>query len=88
MFHWIKMIIVGIIVGYVASFVYNRFGNAHLGHWYVAAAVGVLGSFVFGLIGKAFHPESSEGVHPAGFLYSVIGSIALIFLGHNVLHLL
>lgn len=86
--HYIRMLIVGLVVGLLASFLYNRFfTGVHLG-LLRAAIVGVLGSYVFGLLGRVFHPATQEPLHPAGFLYSIIGSLALIYLGHNVLHFL
>jgi uncharacterized membrane protein YeaQ/YmgE (transglycosylase-associated protein family) len=86
--HYIRMFFVGLIVGLLASFCYGFiFKGVHLG-LLKAALVGILGSYVFGLIGKALHPSSGEPLHPAGFFYSILGSLALIFLGEHVLHIL
>ena len=86
--HYIRMLVVGLVVGLLASFLYGVFvSGVHLG-WFRAALVGILGSYVFGLLGRVFHPATQEPLHPAGFLYSIIGSLVLIFLGHNVLHFL
>jgi uncharacterized membrane protein YeaQ/YmgE (transglycosylase-associated protein family) len=84
MLHYIRMFFVGLITGLLASFVYNRFDpGVHLGV-VKGAVVGIAGSYVFGLIGKLLHP-SAEPLHPAHFLYSILGSVALIFVGHKLL---
>src|SRR5262249_16687236 len=86
--HYIRMLFVGLIVGLLSSWFYGFFvKGVHLG-LVKAAIVGILGSYVFGLIGHALHPASKEPLHPAGFFYSILGSVALIYLGHNVVGLL
>jgi uncharacterized membrane protein YeaQ/YmgE (transglycosylase-associated protein family) len=87
MFHYIRMLFVGLLVGLLASFFYGFiFKGVHLG-LVKGALVGILGSYVFGLIGRALHPNH-EPLHPAGFLYSIVGALLLIFLGQHVLHIL
>lgn len=82
--HLIRMFVVGLVVGLLASFLYGTFFHGvHLG-WWRAALVGILGSYVFGLLGRALHPATEEPFHPAGFLYSILGSLLLIFLGQKL----
>jgi len=86
--HYLRMLIVGLVVGLLSSFLYGFFvKGVHLG-LVKASLIGIAGSYLFGLIGRALHPATQEALHPAGFLYSIIGSIVLIFVGHNVLHFL
>jgi len=87
MFHYIRMFFVGLFAGLLASFFYGFiFRGVHLGIL-KATLVGIAGSYVFGLIGRALHPNH-EPLHPAGFLYSILGAFALIFVGEHVLHIL
>ena len=81
--HIIRILIVGLIVGVLARFFYP--GPVHMG-WIASIVLGVAGSFVAGLAGKALHPSSTEPMHPAGFVYSIIGAMVLIFLA-RLLHL-
>jgi len=80
----IKMIVVGLIVGILARFFYP--GAVHMG-LLMTAVLGIVGSFVAGMIGAMLHRESAEGFHPAGFVYSVIGAIIVIFLARSVFHI-
>ena len=81
--HIIRILVVGLIVGVLARFFYP--GAVHMG-WIASIVLGVAGSFVAGLAGKALHPSSAEPMHPAGFVYSIIGAMVLIFLA-RLLHL-
>jgi uncharacterized membrane protein YeaQ/YmgE (transglycosylase-associated protein family) len=86
--HYVRMLFVGLIVGLLASFFYGFFVHGvHLG-LVKGAIVGIAGSYVFGLIGRALHPATAQALHPAGFLYSIIGAVGLIYLGQHVLHIL
>jgi uncharacterized membrane protein YeaQ/YmgE (transglycosylase-associated protein family) len=80
----IRMIVVGLIVGILARFFYP--GAVHMGIL-MTAVLGIIGSFVAGLIGALLHRDSGEGFHPAGFIYSVLGAILVIFIARSVLHL-
>lgn len=80
--HIVVMIVVGLIVGVLARFFYP--GAVHMG-LVATALLGIAGSFLAGFAGRALHPASrDEPLHPAGFLYSLIGAIVLIFLGRMV----
>jgi uncharacterized membrane protein YeaQ/YmgE (transglycosylase-associated protein family) len=80
----IRMIVVGLIVGILARFLYP--GAVHMGIL-MTIILGIVGSFAAGLIGALIHRDSGEGFHPAGFFYSIIGAIIVIFLARNVFHL-
>lgn len=80
----IRMILVGLIVGILARFLYP--GAVHMGIL-LTIVLGIVGSFVAGLIGALIHRDSGEGFHPAGFIYSVLGAILVIFLARSVFHI-
>jgi uncharacterized membrane protein YeaQ/YmgE (transglycosylase-associated protein family) len=77
--HIIVMIVVGIIVGVLARFFYP--GAVHMG-LIATAILGIAGSLLAGFAGRALHPASrDQPFHPAGFIYSIIGAMVLIFVG-------
>ena len=74
----IRMIVVGLIVGILARFFYP--GAIHL-NFIVTVLLGIAGSFLAGLIGMALHPaQRGQGLHPAGFIASVLGAMLLLFI--------
>jgi uncharacterized membrane protein YeaQ/YmgE (transglycosylase-associated protein family) len=82
---YVSMAIVGLIVGIIARFIYP--GAVHLG-WIASIILGIAGSFLAGTVGGLIHkPADGKAVHPAGFVYSIIGALVIIFVARNVLHL-
>lgn len=82
---YVVMLVIGLIVGILARFFYP--GAIHMS-LIASAILGIAGSFLAGLVGRALHPATrSQPFHPAGFVYSIIGAMILIFLARNVLHL-
>jgi uncharacterized membrane protein YeaQ/YmgE (transglycosylase-associated protein family) len=78
MLHIIWSIIIGAIVGGLAELLIP--GKQNLG-FLKAALLGIAGSIVGGLIGRLFSkPAPGASFHPAGFLMSVICSIALLLI--------
>lgn len=76
---YVVMIIVGLIVGILARFFYP--GAVHMG-LIASALLGIAGAFLAGLVARAVHPASrDQPFHPAGFIYSIIGAMVLIFVG-------
>jgi uncharacterized membrane protein YeaQ/YmgE (transglycosylase-associated protein family) len=76
MLHIIWSIIIGFIVGLIASFLMGT----HLGFLYTTL-IGIAGSFVGGLIARIFSkPKDGALFHPAGIILSVIGSMIVIYL--------
>src|ERR1700712_2860350 len=74
----IRMIVVGLIVGILARFFYP--GQIPMG-LLKTVLLGIAGSFLAGLIGMAIHPaQRSAGLHPAGFIGSILGAMLLIFI--------
>ena len=82
--HIIRMLVIGLIVGILARFFYP--GAVHMG-LIMSALLGIAGSFVAGFIGQFFQPATArQPSHPAGFVYSVLGAMLLIFLA-RLIHL-
>lgn len=81
----IRMIVVGLVVGILARFFYP--GQVPL-NLLPTLLLGIGGSFLAGLVGLALHRRSGEGFHPAGFFYSLLGAIVLIFISKHFLHII
>ena len=80
--HIVAMVIVGLIVGVLARFFYP--GAVHMSI-IATALLGIAGAFVAGFAGRALQPSMrDQPMHPATFLYSLIGAIVLIFVGRMV----
>ena len=76
MLHIIWSIIVGFVVGLIASFLMGT----HLG-FIETSLVGIVGSVVGGLIARIFSkPADGAFFHPAGFILSVIGAVVVLYL--------
>jgi uncharacterized membrane protein YeaQ/YmgE (transglycosylase-associated protein family) len=77
MLHIIWSIIVGFIVGWIASKIMP--GAQHLG-FIMTTLLGIGGSIVGGLIARLFSkPAPGSSFHPAGFIMSIIGALILLF---------
>ncbi|MEQ7874718.1 GlsB/YeaQ/YmgE family stress response membrane protein [Sphingomonas sp. ASV193] len=83
--HFVVMIVVGLIVGLLARFIYP--GAVHMT---------ILGTIVLGILGSLIAGVAARGLgragpdqpfHPAGFIGSLIGALVLIFLAIHVLHM-
>jgi uncharacterized membrane protein YeaQ/YmgE (transglycosylase-associated protein family) len=83
MLHIIRLLIVGLIVGVIARFLYPGPVQMSL---VMSVVLGIAGSFVAGFLGKMLHPDSAEPFHPAGIFYSILGALILIFIARSVLH--
>ena len=73
---YVSMIVVGLIVGILARYVYP--GAVPMG-MILSAVLGVAGSFLAGFIGTMFDKEPGTQLKPAGFLWSILGALILIF---------
>ena len=81
---YVIMALVGLVVGAVARLIYP--GQQPMG-WIATIILGIAGSYLAGLIGGMIHKNDDGRLHPAGFLYSIGGALVLIFVAHNLLHL-
>ena len=82
---YVIMAVVGLIVGAIARLIYP--GHQHMG-WIMTIVLGIAGSYLAGFVGGLIHKNDDGQAHPAGFVYSIIGALVLIFIAHNMLHVL
>jgi uncharacterized membrane protein YeaQ/YmgE (transglycosylase-associated protein family) len=76
MLHLLWSIIVGFIVGLIASAIMHT----HMG-FIGTTLLGIVGSVVGGLLARLFsRPEEGSRFHPAGFVMSIIGAIVVVLL--------
>ena len=81
---YIIMALVGLVVGAIARLIYP--GHQSMG-WIATIILGIAGSYFAGFVAKLIHKNDTGQVNPAGFIYSIGGALALIFIAHNLLHL-
>lgn len=74
---YISMAIMGLIVGALAKLFY--IGNNGNG-WIMSMVLGIAGSFLAGLVGSMLDKQPGTQLKPAGFIYSILGAMILIFL--------
>ena len=80
MLHIIWYIIVGFIVGLIASAIMHT----HMG-FIGTTLLGIVGSVIGGLIARLFSkPPAGSKFHPAGFVMSIVGAIVLVFLARLI----
>ena len=78
MLHIIWSVIIGAVIGGLAELFVP--GTQNLG-FLKCAALGIIGSIIGGLIGRLFSkPVPGASFHPAGFLMSLVCSIALLLI--------
>ena len=76
MLHLLWSIIVGFIVGLIASAIMHT----HMG-FIGTTILGIIGSVVGGFIARLFSkPPEGSSFHPAGFIMSIVGAIVVVFL--------
>lgn len=74
---YISMAIMGLIVGALAKLFYiGDNGNG----WIMSMVLGIAGSFLAGLVGSMLDKQPGTQLKPAGFIYSILGAMILIFL--------
>ena len=74
--NYVMMAVVGLIVGILARFFYP--GPVDMG-WIMSAVLGIAGAFLAGLIGSRVHKPADGRMQPAGFVWSIVGAMVLIF---------
>ena len=79
--NYVVMAIVGLVVGLLARFFYP--GPVDIG-LLMSAVLGIAGSFVAGFIGSMVHKSADGRMHPAGFVWSILGAMALIFIARTL----
>lgn len=79
--NYVIMALVGLVVGILARFFYP--GPVDLGIL-MSAVLGIAGSFVAGFIGSMVHKNADGRMHPAGFIWSVLGAMILIYIARQL----
>ncbi|HVN36066.1 MAG TPA: GlsB/YeaQ/YmgE family stress response membrane protein [Casimicrobiaceae bacterium] len=74
--HIVWTIIVGLIVGILARWIYP--GTIPMA-WWLTALIGIGGSIVGGFIGGLIWRSPDGRFHPAGWIMSIIGAMILIW---------
>ena len=74
--NYVIMALVGLVVGVLARFFYP--GPVDMGIL-MSAVLGIAGSFVAGFIGSMVHKNADGRMHPAGFIWSILGAMVLIY---------
>jgi uncharacterized membrane protein YeaQ/YmgE (transglycosylase-associated protein family) len=79
MMHWIWTILIGFVAGLIAKMVTP--GSGPTGFW-LTAILGIAGALAATFIGQlmGLYPEG----HPAGFIASILGAVALLLIYHLV----
>jgi uncharacterized membrane protein YeaQ/YmgE (transglycosylase-associated protein family) len=78
MFNLVGALISGLLIGWAARYFYP--GTVPMG-WGMTILLGVAGSLLAGLVGGGYR---DGGINRAGCLASVVGAMALIFIGRNL----
>lgn len=73
---YVSMAAVGLIVGILARYIYP--GAVEMG-LVKSAILGVAGSFLAGFVGSMLDKEPGTQLKPAGFVWSILGAVVLIF---------
>lgn len=79
--NYVIMAIVGLVVGLLARFFYP--GPVDMGI-IMSAVLGIAGSFLAGFIGSMVHRSTDGRMHPAGFIWSILGAMLLIFIARKL----
>ena len=78
MLHIIWHIVVGFVIGLIARAIMP--GAQQMG-LIMTTLLGIVGAVVGGLIARLFStPEPGSPFHPAGFIMSIIGAVAVLFI--------
>ena len=75
-FGLISTIIVGLIVGALARWLYP--GSVPMG-WGLTALLGIGGSILGGLISSLIWRSPGGGFHPAGWIMSILGALLVLW---------
>ena len=74
--NYVIMAIMGLIVGALAKLFYiGDNGNS----WIMSMVLGIAGSFIAGFIGSMLDKQPGTQLKPAGFVFSILGAMILIF---------
>jgi uncharacterized membrane protein YeaQ/YmgE (transglycosylase-associated protein family) len=77
------LLVIGIIAGFLARLIVP--GRDPMTFWQTVL-LGVVGSFVGGLIGHALFDSGSGWIHPSGVIGSIIGAVILLLVFRAATH--
>ena len=78
--HWLWVIIIGGIAGFIAKLIASSPNNPQ--GFLVTIVLGILGSFVATIIGRALHwYRPGEG---AGLIGSIVGAVIILVIWHYI----
>jgi uncharacterized membrane protein YeaQ/YmgE (transglycosylase-associated protein family) len=78
---YLSMAVMGLIVGALAKVLYiGDNGNG----WIMSMVLGLAGSFAAGFVGSMLDKEPGTQLKPAGFIYSILGAMVLIFVAKQL----
>ncbi len=83
LFGLISTVIVGLIVGILARWLYP--GTIPM-TWWLTALLGIGGSIVGGFISGLIWKSPDGRFHPAGWVFSIVGALILLYAYLNFLH--
>lgn len=78
---YLSMAAMGLIVGALAKLFY--IGDNDNG-WIMSMVLGVAGSFAAGFAGSMLDKQPGTQLKPAGFVWSVLGAMVLIFIAKQM----
>ena len=78
--HFIAWIVLGLIVGFIASKLVNKTGEGFL----LDILLGIVGAFVGGWLFHAFSMEGASGLNLYSLLVAVIGVVVILVVWHAI----
>ena len=79
MFHLIWYILIGLISGFIAKSVMH----VHMTIFWTIV-LGIIGSVLFGGLTHMFSRPKNERYHPAGLIFSTLGSMLVLYLCYKL----
>ena len=73
----LTMIVIGLVAGLIARAIVP--GSQSMG-WIATIVLGIVGSFVGGLLGSLFSGGNVLDLHPTGLIWSIVGAIVVLLL--------
>jgi uncharacterized membrane protein YeaQ/YmgE (transglycosylase-associated protein family) len=79
--NYVIMAVVGLVVGILARYFYPGPVEMSL---IMSAVLGIAGSFLAGVVGSMVHKSADGRLHPAGFVWSIVGAMLLIWVARTL----
>jgi uncharacterized membrane protein YeaQ/YmgE (transglycosylase-associated protein family) len=78
---YVSMALTGLVVGALAKLLYI---GDNSNSWLMSMVLGIGGSFVAGFLGSMLDKEPGTQLKPAGFVWSIVGAMLLIFVAKRL----